>query len=252
MIRVMVVDDEALIRTGFQRILDAADDIEVVAAVPGGQAVPAARETRPDLVLLDIRMPDVDGLTVLAGLLRLPDPPVVAMLTTFDMDEYVAAALRSGAAGFLLKDTDPEELPFLVRALADGGTVLSSKVTRTVVDGYLEAGPQEPAARSLCRLTDRERAVLVLVAEGLSNADIAARMHLSTGTVKDHVSAILTKLEVSGRVQAALLAERAGLLKPSQDQQHQQDQQQCLQDQQHQQCLQDQLPQQPQQHEEEE
>ncbi|WP_351228155.1 response regulator transcription factor [Streptomyces sp. NPDC002133] len=217
MIRVMVVDDEALIRTGFQRILDAADDIEVVAAVPGGQAVRTAEEICPDLVLLDIRMPDVDGLTVLAGLRRLPHPPVVAMLTTFDMDEYVAAALRSGAAGFLLKDTDPEELPFLVRALADGGTVLSSKVTRTVVDGYLEAGPQEPAARGLGRLTERERAVLVLIAEGLSNADIATRMHLSTGTVKDHVSAILTKLEVAGRVQAALLAERAGLLKAPQD-----------------------------------
>ncbi|MFD4137597.1 response regulator [Streptomyces sp. NPDC058572] len=218
MIRVLVVDDEALIRTGFQRILDAADGIEVVAAVPGGRAVRTAQQVRPDVVLLDIRMPDVDGLTVLAGLRRLPHPPVVAMLTTFDMDEYVAKALRSGAAGFLLKDTDPEELPFLVRALAEGGTVLSSKVTRTIVDGYLEAGLQEPAARGLDRLTDRERDVLVLIAEGLSNTDIAARMHLSTGTVKDHVSAILTKLEVGSRVQAALLAERAGLLRPTRDQ----------------------------------
>ncbi|MGW5373628.1 response regulator [Streptomyces sp. NPDC004009] len=212
MIRVLVVDDEALIRTGFQHILDAADDIEVVAAVAGGQALTAVRETAPDVVLLDIRMPDVDGLTVLAEVRRLPHPPVVAMLTTFDMDEYVETALRSGAAGFLLKDTDPEELPFLVRALADGGTVLSSKVTRTVVDGFLGAGSQEAAARALDRLTERERHVLLLVAEGLSNGDIAARMHLSTGTVKDHVSAILTKLEVGGRVQAALLAQRAGLL----------------------------------------
>ncbi|WP_250400251.1 response regulator [Streptomyces cellostaticus] len=212
MIRVLVVDDEALIRTGFQHILDAADNIEVVAAVPGGQALPAVRETVPDVVLLDIRMPDVDGLTLLAEIRRLPHPPVVAMLTTFDMDEYVETALRSGAAGFLLKDTDPEELPFLVRALAGGGTVLSSKVTRTVVDGFLGAGSQEAAARTLERLTERERHVLLLVAEGLSNGDIAARMHLSTGTVKDHVSAILTKLEVGGRVQAALLAQRAGLL----------------------------------------
>lgn len=218
MIRVLVVDDEAMIRTGFQHILDAAQDIEVVAAVPGGQALQTAQELGPDVVLLDIRMPDVDGLTVLAGLRRLPNPPVVAMLTTFDMDEYVATALHSGAAGFLLKDTDPEQLPFLVRTLADGGTVLSSEVTRTVVDGYLNAGPQEPAALSLAaRLTDRERAVLVLIAEGLSNTDIGTRMHLSTGTVKDHVSAILTKLKVDGRVQAALLAERAGLLKPSRD-----------------------------------
>ncbi|MER6036936.1 response regulator [Streptomyces sp. NPDC101169] len=212
MIRVLVVDDEALIRTGFQHILDAADDIEVAAAVPGGQALTAVRETEPDVVLLDIRMPDVDGLTLLAELRRLPRPPVVAMLTTFDMDEYVETALRSGAAGFLLKDTDPEELPFLVRALAEGGTVLSSKVTRTVVDGFLGAGSQEAAARTLDRLTERERHVLLLVAEGLSNGDIATRMHLSTGTVKDHVSAILTKLEVGGRVQAALLAQRAGLL----------------------------------------
>ncbi|MER6029604.1 response regulator transcription factor [Streptomyces sp. NPDC001851] len=217
MVRVLVVDDEALIRTGFRCILDAADDLEVVAAVPGGEAVRTAREMRPDVVLLDIRMPDVDGLSVLAELRRLPQPPVVAMLTTFDMDEYVATALRCGAAGFLLKDTDPEQLPFLVRALADGGTVLSSKVTRTVVDGYLEASCQGTVPRGLDRLTERERAVLVLIAEGLSNADIAARMHLGTGTVKDHVSAILTKLEVGSRVQAALVAERAGLLRPSRD-----------------------------------
>jgi len=213
MIRVLVVDDEAMIRTGFRHILDAADDIVVVAAVSGGQAVGAVRQARPDVVLLDIRMPDVDGLTVLAELRRLPEPPVVAMLTTFDMDEYVATALRSGAAGFLLKDTDPEQLPYLIRSLADGGVVLSAKVTRTVVDGYLDADPRNPAALGVERLTDRERAVLVLVAEGLSNTGIAQRIHLSTATVKDHVSALLTKLEVGSRVQAALLAERAGLLK---------------------------------------
>ncbi|MGW7170055.1 response regulator [Streptomyces sp. NPDC054884] len=217
MIRVMVVDDEALIRTGFQHILDTADDIEVVAAVSGGRAVPVVRELSPDVVLLDIRMPDVDGLTVLAELRRLPDPPVVAILTTFDMDEYVAAALRSGAAGFLLKDTDPEQLPHLVRTLTDGGVVLASRVTRTVVDGYLDSGPQQAAIRCVARLTERERSVLGLIAEGLSNTDIGARMNLSTGTVKDHVSAALSKLEVGNRVQAALLAERAGLLRPSRD-----------------------------------
>lgn len=217
LIRVLVVDDEALIRGGFTHILNRADDIEVVAAVPGGQAVQAARESRPDVVLLDIRMPDVDGLTVLADLRRMPDPPVVAMLTTFDADEYVATALRSGAAGFLLKDTDPEQLPYLVRALAEGGTVLSSKVTRTVVDAYLDTGVREPAARLTARLTRRERAVLVLMAEGLGNTDIGKRLHLSTGTVKGHVSAVLGKLEVSSRVQAVLIAERAGLLGPSRD-----------------------------------
>ncbi|MFE9169715.1 response regulator [Streptomyces kebangsaanensis] len=217
MIRVLVVDDEALVRGGFTYILNMADDIEVVAAVPGGQAVRAVREARPDVVLLDIRMPDVDGLTVLADLRRMPEPPVVAMLTTFDADEYVATALRSGAAGFLLKDTDPEQLPHLVRALAEGGTVLSSKVTRTVVDAYLGTGVREPAARLTARLTRRERAVLVLMAEGLGNTDIGKRMHLSTGTVKGHVSAVLGKLEVGSRVQAVLIAERAGLLGPARD-----------------------------------
>ncbi len=218
MIRVLVVDDEALIRTGFQHILGAAQDIEVVAAVPGGEAVRAVREAAPDVVLLDIRMPDVDGLTVLAELRRLARPPVVAMLTTFDTDEYVTTALRSGAAGFLLKDTDPEQLPYLVRTLAGGGTVLSSGVTRRVVDGYLDTGVREPTAlRVVARLTERERAVLVLMAEGLANTDIGERMHLSLGTVKGHVTAIFAKLQVSSRVQAALIAERAGLLRSSRD-----------------------------------
>ncbi|MFF4547682.1 response regulator [Streptomyces sp. NPDC001406] len=217
MIRVLVVDDEALVRGGFTHILNAADDIEVVAAVPGGEAVRTVRESHPDVVLLDIRMPDVDGLTVLADLRRMPDPPVVAMLTTFDADEYVATALRSGAAGFLLKDTDPEQLPHLVRALAEGGTVLSSKVTRAVVDAYLDKDVREPAVHLTARLTERERAVLVLMAQGLANTDIGERLHLSTGTVKGHVSAVLSKLRVGSRVQAVLVAERAGLLAPPQD-----------------------------------
>ncbi|WP_330308426.1 MULTISPECIES: response regulator transcription factor [unclassified Streptomyces] len=218
MIRVLVVDDEALVRTGFTHILDAAEDIEVVAAVSGGEAVRTVRERRPDVVLLDIRMPDVDGLTVLADLRDLPDPPVMAMLTTFDTDEYVTNALRSGAAGFLLKDTDPNQLPHLVRTLAEGGSVLSSKVTRTVVDGFLDADVREPSAvRLAARLTEREHAVLVLMAEGLANTDIGERLHLSMGTVKGHVSAVLSKLQVSSRVQAALIAERAGLLAPPQE-----------------------------------
>ncbi|MBK6012406.1 response regulator transcription factor [Streptomyces sp. MBT53] len=218
MIRVLVVDDEALVRTGFTHILNASDDIGAVAAVPGGQALKAVRELSPDVVLLDIRMPDVDGLTVLAELRRLPDPPVVAMLTTFDTDEYVEAALRSGAAGFLLKDTDPEQLPYLIRTLAEGGTVLSSQVIRTVVDSFLDQGGREPyAVRLVDRLSGRERAVLVLLAEGLSNTDIGDRLHLSNGTVKGHVSVVFEKLRVDNRVQAALIAERAGLLKPPED-----------------------------------
>ncbi|ANP48211.1 DNA-binding NarL/FixJ family response regulator [Streptomyces griseochromogenes] len=218
MIRVLVVDDEALIRMGFTHILNTANDIEVVAAVSGGQAVGTVRELQPDVVLLDIRMPDVDGLTILADLRRMPQAPVVAMLTTFDTDEYVAAALRSGAAGFLLKDTDPEQLPHLVRTLAEGGTVLSSGVTRLVVDGYLDSSVREPTAvRLTARLTERERAVLVLMAEGLANTDIGERLHLSTGTIKGHVTNVLGKLQVSSRVQAVLIAERAGLLTPAPD-----------------------------------
>lgn len=212
MIRAIVVDDEELVRSGFRLVLQAAGDIEVVATATGAQAVREVSLLRPDVVLLDIRMPDVDGLTILRQVRGLKNPPVVAMLTTFDSDEYIATALRSGAAGFILKDTGPEQLAQLVRTLAAGGVVLSPKVTQTVVDGYLGAGAGSAAASQVDQLTERERAVLVLIAEGLSNAEIGARIHLSVGTVKDHVSAILTKLGVGSRVQAALLAQRAGLL----------------------------------------
>lgn len=214
MIRVVVVDDEALVRSGFRLILNAAEDIEVVATASGAQAVALVREHQPDVVLLDIRMPDLDGLTVLDRLRTLPAPPVVAMLTTFDTDEYVLTALDAGAAGFLLKDTEPEQLAQLVRTLAAGGVVLSPKASRTLLRSHPGTGSgavDEEAAR-VERLTERERDVLILLSEGLSNADIGARLHLGTGTVKDHVSAILTKLRVAGRVQAALLAQRAGLL----------------------------------------
>jgi DNA-binding NarL/FixJ family response regulator len=212
MIRVVVVDDEELVRSGFRLILQAAGDIDVVATATGAQAVREVGLHKPDVVLLDIRMPDVDGLTILRQLQGLKPPPIVAMLTTFDSDEYIATALRSGAAGFILKDTGPEQLAQMVRTLAAGGVVLSSKVTRTVVDGYLGSAADSAAATQVGRLTERERAVLVLIAEGLSNTDIGARIHVSVGTVKDHVSSILTKLRVGSRVQAALVAERAGLL----------------------------------------
>ncbi|MER7029131.1 MULTISPECIES: response regulator transcription factor [Streptomyces] len=213
MIRVVVVDDEALVRSGFELILNASDDIEVVATSTGRDAVGTVRRAHPDVVLLDIRMPDVDGLSVLRALRTLPEGPVVAMLTTFDTDEYILTALRSGAAGFLLKDTEPDQLPQLVRTLAAGGVVLSPRASRALLHDHPEQGGIGDAeAARVDRLTDRERDVLVLIAEGLSNADIGARLHLSAGTVKDHVSAILTKLRVAGRVQAALLAQRAGLL----------------------------------------
>ncbi|MCX4596316.1 response regulator transcription factor [Streptomyces sp. NBC_01549] len=213
MIRVVVVDDEALVRSGFELILGAADDIEVVATTTGAEAVDAVRREGPDVVLLDIRMPDVDGLTVLRQLRALPDAPVVAMLTTFDADEYILTALRSGAAGFLLKDTEPDQLAQLVRTLRAGGVVMSPKASRAVWQSHPGAtAPDDEEAARVGRLTEREREVLVLIAEGLSNADIGSRVHLSAGTVKDHVSAILTKLRVNSRVRAALLAQRAGLL----------------------------------------
>nr|WP_308404792.1 response regulator transcription factor [Streptomyces sp. XM4011] len=213
MIRVVVVDDEALVRSGFQMILNASDGIRVVATAEGAQAAEVIRRETPDVVLLDIRMPDVDGLTLLRQIQALPEPPHVAMLTTFDTDEYVLTALRSGAAGFLLKDTEPEQLVQLVHTLAAGGVVMSPKASRALLRGHPGAGaPQDADVARVALLSDREREVLVLIAKGLSNADIGTRIHLSAGTVKDHVSSILTKLRVSSRVQAALLAERAGLL----------------------------------------
>ncbi|MEV5880000.1 response regulator transcription factor [Streptomyces sp. NPDC052101] len=209
----MVVDDEALVRSGFELILSGADDIEVVATTAGAEAVDTVRRAGPDVVLLDIRMPDVDGLTVLRQLRALPAPPVVAMLTTFDADEYILTALRSGAAGFLLKDTEPDQLAQLVRTLAAGGVVMSPKASRAVWQSHPGAAvAEDEEAACVGRLSEREREVLVLIAEGLSNAEIGTRIHLSAGTVKDHVTAILTKLRVGSRVQAALLAQRAGLL----------------------------------------
>ncbi|MER6727409.1 response regulator [Streptomyces rochei] len=199
-------------------ILNTSDGIRVVATAEGTQAADVIRREMPDVVLLDIRMPDVDGLTVLRQIQALPEPPHVAMLTTFDTDEYILTALRSGAAGFLLKDTEPEQLAHLVRTLAAGGVVMSPKATRALLRGHPGAGaPQDADVARVGLLSDRERDVLVLVAEGLSNADIGTRIHLSAGTVKDHVSSILTKLRVSSRVQAALLAERAGLLSKNGD-----------------------------------
>ncbi|KOT33465.1 transcriptional regulator [Streptomyces rimosus subsp. rimosus] len=202
-----------MVRSGFELILNTSDDIQVVATADGAHAAEVIRREAPDVVLLDIRMPDVDGLTVLRQVRALPEAPVVAMLTTFDTDEYILTALRSGAAGFLLKDTEPEQLAHLVRTLAAGGVVMSPKASRALLRSHPGAGaPQDADVARVALLSDRERDVLVLVAEGLSNADIGTRIHLSAGTVKDHVSSILTKLRVSSRVQAALLAERAGLL----------------------------------------
>ena len=212
MVRVLVVDDEALVRSGLRMILGSAAGIDVVATCDGSQAIEQARRHRPDVVLLDIRMPEVDGLTVLRELSRWPQPPAVAMLTTFDADEFVAEALRSGAAGFLLKDTEPGQLVQAVRALADGGSVLSPTVARTVITGYLDGASRPTSEARTDGMSPREREVLSLVGLGLSNAEIGTRLHLSTATVKDYVSAVLVKLDVTNRVQAAVIARDAGLL----------------------------------------
>ncbi|MCV7163886.1 response regulator transcription factor [Mycobacterium stomatepiae] len=211
---VVIVDDEALIRSGFALILWAAQDIDVVATSDGVHAVEVITDHRPDVVLLDIRMPEKDGLAVLAELMAAGGSPVVAMLTTFDTDEYIASALRLGATGFLLKDTDPVQLPAMVRTLAAGGLVLSEKVTPKVIAGYLHDPVDRSAVRKVANLTDREIDVLHLLARGQANSEIAATLFSSVGTVKDHVSSILTKFSVSRRLEAALIAQRAGILDP--------------------------------------
>lgn len=211
-IRVAVIDDEALIRSGFSHILSAADDIEVVATADGVQAMEVLAEARPDVVLLDIRMPGRNGLEVLRDIRRAGWDMTVAILTTFDSDDHIASALDAGAAGFLVKDTDPRQLPQLVRTLHGGGVVFSPTVSRAVVAGYLRP---EPATDTdlVDALSSREREILVQLGRGLSNIQIGAAMFLSPATVKAHISTILGKLGVEGRVQAALVAERAGLLR---------------------------------------
>jgi DNA-binding NarL/FixJ family response regulator len=208
-IRVVVVDDEALVRSGIGLILRAAGDIDVVATANGGDAMLEISLHHPDVVLLDIRMPDVDGLTVLNEVRAMRDPPAVAMLTTFDADEYIEAALQAGASGFLLKDTDPQQLARAVRALAGGAVVLGPSAARLVLDNGGE--PRAEAAAKIGRLSQRERDVLKLVAEGASDDDIAARLALTASALTQQVNAILSKLMVESRVQAALLAHAAGL-----------------------------------------
>ena len=210
MIRVVIVDDEALVRSGFRLILGAAPDIEVVGTVDGREAMTCIRRESPEVVLLDIRMPGRSGLDILRDIREMPHPPVVAVLTTFDSDDHIARALGEGASGFLVKDTDPEQLPASIRSLAAGGIVMSPQVSRTVIDGYLGAGDRGSSVL-IDLLTDRERQVLGRLATGESNAEIGAGLHLSVSTVKDHVSAILAKLGVTTRLQAALIAERSGL-----------------------------------------
>jgi DNA-binding NarL/FixJ family response regulator len=217
MIRVLLADDQALVRAGFKALLDAQDDIEVVGeASDGAEATALARRERPDVVLMDIRMPGTDGLTAtreIVGDDRLSGVRIV-ILTTFELDEYVFDAIRSGASGFLVKDTEPVELLRAVRAVAAGDALLSPGVTRRLI-GAFATGSREPRADpALDMLTDRERQVMVLVAEGLSNDEIAQRLYVSPMTAKTHVSRAMTKLAARDRAQLVVFAYESGLVRP--------------------------------------
>ncbi len=216
-LRVVVADDQHLVRTGFRMILDTEDGIEVVGeAADGVEAVDVCRRLDPDVVLMDVRMPRMDGIEAtrrLAG----PDvvhPLRVLILTTFDLDDYVYAALRNGASGFLLKDTPPEDLVRALRLVAAGEALLAPSVTRRLIDELAQQRPRPTPPPELDRLTGREREVLVLMARGLSNAEIAARLILGETTVKTHVGRVLTKLGLRDRVQAVVLAYESGLVTP--------------------------------------
>jgi DNA-binding NarL/FixJ family response regulator len=216
LIRVLVVDDDALVRSGLLMILGGVSDIEVVAqAVDGRDAVAAAREHRPDVVLMDIRMPRMDGLEATEHLQSWPRPPKVIVLTTFDADDYVARALGAGASGFLLKDTPPASIIEAIRRVADGDPMLSPSVTSRLIAQLTEgAGPDRArAARErMATLTEREHEVAVAVGMGLTNAEIAGRLHLSVPTVKAHIGRLFAKLEATNRVQIAICVHDAGLV----------------------------------------
>ena len=217
MIRVLLADDQLLVRAGFKVLLDAQPDIEVVAeAADGQQALAAVREHRPDIVLMDIRMPVVDGLVATRRITE--DPRLrevkVVMLTTFELDEYVFEAIRSGASGFLVKDTEPEELLRAVRAVVAGDALLSPGVTRRLIAEFAARSKEPAAAGALSALTEREREVMALVGIGLSNEEIARRLVVSPLTAKTHVSRTMVKLGARDRAQLVVLAYESGLVRP--------------------------------------
>jgi DNA-binding NarL/FixJ family response regulator len=214
---VLIVDDQALVRTGFRMILEAESDLEVVGeAADGLQAIDEARRLRPDVILMDVRMPELDGIEATRRLLANGNADTkVVMLTTFDMDEYVYDALRAGASGFLLKDVPPEHLVDGIHAVANGDALLAPSITRRLVEEFVRAAPaRTPPPRGLEELTSREREVLLLIARGMSNAEIARELYVSETTVKTHVARVLMKLHLRDRVQAVVLAYEAGLVQP--------------------------------------
>ncbi|HEX2053970.1 MAG TPA: response regulator transcription factor [Actinomycetota bacterium] len=219
MIRVAIADDQALVRAGLRTLLEHADDFELAGeASDGMQAVELARTARPDVMVMDVRMPRCDGIEATR---RITSDPACAevkilVLTTFDVDDNVFAALRAGASGFLLKDAAPEEILAAIRVVADGDALLSPSVTRRLITEFVSRPHKVPdgSARLLDRLTEREREVLALVAKGLSNKDIAEKEYLSYATVKTHISRILTKLNMRDRAQLVVFAYESGLVTP--------------------------------------
>ncbi len=216
MIRVLLADDQSLVRAGFRMILSGEPGIEVVGEAGDGiAAVSEARTLAPDVVLMDIRMPGVDGIEATRRIVSVPDPPRVVVLTTFDLDEYVYESLRAGASAFLLKDAKEHQLVAAIRVVAEGGSLFAPSVTRRLIERF--AGQQEAVAPppALERLTSRELEVLRLLAGGLSNAEIAARLVVTEHTTKTHVASILQKLQLRNRVQAVVLAYESGLVRPA-------------------------------------
>ena len=217
MIRVIIADDQQLIRAGFRALLESEPDIDVVGeAATGNAVVRLATELKPDVVLMDIRMPDGDGIEATRQIVgdKALEATKVVVVTTFELDDYVTAAIRAGASGFLVKDTDPVELIRAVRVAASGEALLSPTVTRRLLSRMAEGLRESVDAERLSVLTDREREVLVLVAQGLSNEELAAKLFLSPLTAKTHVSRILGKLGVRDRVQLVVIAYETGLIRP--------------------------------------
>jgi DNA-binding NarL/FixJ family response regulator len=215
MIGVLLVDDQALVRAGFRMILEAEPDIDVVGEAGGGRgAVANAEALKPDVVLMDIRMQDLDGIEATRRIVRDEESPRVLVLTTFDLDEYLYEALRAGASGFLLKDAPEDQLLAAIRVVSAGGSLFAPSVTRRLIEEFAKRSAPGGSAPALAQLTDREREVLTLIARGLSNAEIAAKLVVSEHTAKSHVSSILRKLGLRDRIQAVVLGYESGLVRP--------------------------------------
>ena len=215
-IRVVVADDQGMVRSGFSVLLNAQPDIEVIGeAVNGQEAIARAAELRPDVILMDVRMPVLDGLHATREITAMPDPPKILVLTTFDLDDYVYEALRAGASGFLLKDASASELANAVRLVAAGDALLAPGVTRRLIAEFARmGGPRGPTRKQIDGLTERESEVLALVARGMSNAEIAGHLVVAEQTIKTHVGRILMKLGLRDRTQAVVLAYESGLVHP--------------------------------------